>query len=64
MQGGRKPGDKRYVDPNVRLAERTLEESLGVRVKIKDKSGRGSILIEYKSLEDFDRVVEMLKGGK
>jgi len=64
VQGGRKPGDKRYVDPNVRLAERTLEESLGVRVKIKDKSGRGSILIEYKSLEDFDRVVEMLKGGK
>ncbi len=62
VQGGRKPGDKRYVDPNVRLAERTLEESLGVRVKIKDKSGRGSILIEYKSLEDFDRVVEMLKA--
>lgn len=62
-EGGRKPGEVRYVDPNVRLAERTLEEALGVRVKIKDKSGRGSILIEYKSLEDFDRVVEMLKGS-
>jgi ParB family chromosome partitioning protein len=60
VQGGRKVGDKRYVDPNVRLAQRTLEEALGVRVKIKDKSGRGSILIEYKSLEDFDRVVEVL----
>ena len=62
-EGGRKPGEERYVDPNVRLAERTLEEALGVRVKIKDKSGRGSILIEYRSLEDFDRVVEMLKGS-
>jgi ParB family chromosome partitioning protein len=63
-EGGRKPGEARYVDPNVRQAERTLEQALGVRVKIKDRSGRGSILIEYKSLEDFDRVVEMLKGSR
>jgi len=51
---------ERYVDPNVREAERQLERSLGVRVVIRDKSGKGKIVIEYKSLEDFDRVVEML----
>lgn len=50
----------RYVDPNVREAERQMERVLGVRVVIRDKSGKGKIVIEYKSLEDFDRVVEVL----
>ena len=50
----------RHVDPNVRAAEQEMERSLGVRVRIKDKRGKGKIVIEYKSLEDFDRVVEML----
>ncbi len=50
----------KYVDPNVREAEKELERALGVRVRIKDWRGKGKIVIEYKSLEDFDRVVEML----
>jgi len=50
------------VDPNVREAQMELERSLGVRVQIKDRNGRGRILIEYRSLEDFDRVVEVLSG--
>jgi ParB family transcriptional regulator, chromosome partitioning protein len=58
--GGRQPGDPKYVDPNVRAAQRQLEESLGVRVKITDKNGKGKIVLEYRSLEDFDRVVELL----
>jgi len=52
----------RWVDPNVRAAQRCLEETLGVRVRIRDKKGRGTIRIEYATLEDFDRVVGMLKG--
>jgi hypothetical protein len=31
-------------------------------VRISDRKGKGKIQIEYASLEDFDRVVEMLKG--
>jgi hypothetical protein len=31
-------------------------------VRIRDRNGRGKILIEYGTLEDFDRVVGMLKG--
>jgi ParB family chromosome partitioning protein len=50
------------VDPNVREAQMELERSLGLRVQIKDRNGRGRILIEYRSLEDFDRVVEVLSG--
>ncbi len=48
------------VDPNVRQAEQELERTLGLRVRIKDKRGRGKIVIEYNSLEDFDRVVQAL----
>jgi hypothetical protein len=35
---------------------------LGVRVRIRDRKGKGKIEIEYATLEDFDRVVGMLKG--
>jgi ParB family chromosome partitioning protein len=52
----------RWVDPNVRAAQRELETILGVRVRIRDRKGKGKIVIEYATLEDFDRVVEMLKG--
>ena len=52
--------EERQVDPNVREAERELERALGVRVKIDDHQGRGKVVIEYKTLEDFDRIVEAL----
>jgi ParB family chromosome partitioning protein len=54
----------RWVDPNVRAAQRRLEEILGVRVKIRDHKGKGKITLEYATLEDFDRVLGMLTGGK
>jgi ParB family transcriptional regulator, chromosome partitioning protein len=52
----------RWQDPNVRAAQTELERVLGVRVKIRDRRGKGQILIEYGTLEDFDRVLGMLKG--
>src|SRR5437899_601331 len=55
-------GRARWVDPNVRAAQTELERVLGVRVRIRDRKGKGKIVIEYATLEDFDRVVEMLKG--
>jgi ParB family chromosome partitioning protein len=51
-------------DPNVRAIQTEMERSLGCRVRISDRKGRGKIVIEYATLEDFDRVVEMLKGSK
>jgi hypothetical protein len=55
-------GGARWVDPNVKAAQRSLEEVLGMRVRIADGRGRGKISIEYATLEDFDRVVGTLKG--
>jgi ParB family chromosome partitioning protein len=54
---------QREVDPNVKEAENVLQRALGVRVTISDRKGKGKILIEYSSLEDFDRIVDAL-GGK
>jgi len=48
------------VDPNVREAQRSLESSLGVKVEIHDRKGKGKIILKYGSLEDFDRIVEAL----
>ena len=40
----------------------SLETILGMKVRIRDRKGKGKITIEYGTLEDFDRVVRMLKG--
>lgn len=50
----------RLLDPNVRDAQRSLESSLGVKVEIQDRKGKGKIILKYGSLEDFDRIVEAL----
>jgi len=57
-------GGARWVDPNVRAAQRDLERILGVRVRIRDRNGKGKITLEYSTLEDFDRVLGMLTGKK
>jgi ParB family transcriptional regulator, chromosome partitioning protein len=48
------------IDPNVREAQRSLERSLGVKVDIQDRHGKGKIILKYGSLEDFDRIVDAL----
>ena len=51
---------RRYLDPNVKEAERQLMAALGTKVNIVDKGGKGKVVIEYKTLEDFDRIIEAL----
>jgi ParB family chromosome partitioning protein len=57
-----KQGAARWVDPNVRAAQLAMERILGMRVRIKDRNGKGKIVIEYASVDDYERVVEMFKG--
>jgi len=59
------PGKKtsaRWVDPNVRAAQTEMERTLGMRVRIRDRNGRGKIVIEYANVDDYERVVEMLRA--
>jgi len=63
-QQKRASGGARWVDPNVRAQQMELERTLGVRVRIRDRKGKGKIVIEYSTVDDYERVVEMLKGKK
>src|SRR5579872_4306544 len=55
-------GGARWVDPNVRAAQVELERLLGVRVRIRDRKGKGKIVIEYSTVDDYERVVGMIRG--
>jgi ParB family transcriptional regulator, chromosome partitioning protein len=56
------PGRARWVDPNVRAAQTQLEQVLGLRVRIRDRKGKGRIVIEYATVDDYERLVSMLQG--
>lgn len=64
VQKERKSGGARWVDPNVRAAQMELERMLGVRVRIRDRRGKGKIVIEYSTVDDYERVVGMLRSKK
>src|SRR6202034_4189734 len=49
-------------DPNVREAQDRLQRTLGLKVHIEDKSGKGRVIIEYSGLEDFDSILTALGG--
>jgi ParB family transcriptional regulator, chromosome partitioning protein len=48
------------ADPNVREAEDQLRRTLGLKVKIEDKKGKGKVIIEYSGIEDFDAILAAL----
>jgi ParB family transcriptional regulator, chromosome partitioning protein len=54
-------GGARWVDPNVRAAQMDLQRLLGMRVRIRDRKGKGKIVIEYATVDDYERVVGMLR---
>ena len=48
------------MDPNVREAQDQLRRSLGLKVQIEDKNGKGKVIIEYSGIEDFDAIITAL----
>ena len=52
----------RWMDPNVRAAQTEMERTLGMRVRIRDRNGKGRIVIEHATVDDYERVVEMFRG--
>ncbi|MEO6909316.1 MAG: ParB/RepB/Spo0J family partition protein [Edaphobacter sp.] len=53
---------KAELDPNVREAEDRLRRTLGLKVQIEDKKGKGRVIIQYSGLEDFDAILTALGG--
>ena len=54
---GRKPAPP---DPNVREAQDHLRRSLGLKVTIEDRKGKGKVIIEYAGVDDFDAILTAL----
>jgi ParB family chromosome partitioning protein len=48
------------IDANVREAQDNLRRSLGLKVTIDDKNGKGKVIIEYSGVEDFDAILTAL----
>ncbi len=60
-----KKSGARWVDPNVRAAQLELELNAGSAGSDPgDRKGKGRIVIEYSTVDDYERVVEMLRGRK
>ena len=48
---------------DIRDLERRLGERLGLKVEVSGKAGKGVVRIHYKSLEQFDAILERLERG-
>jgi ParB family transcriptional regulator, chromosome partitioning protein len=57
-------GGARWMDPNVRAAQTDMERTLGMRVRIRDRHGKGRIVIEYTTVDDYEKVTGLLRSKK
>ena len=57
---GKQDGGLKLQDPNVRQAQQLLQRTLGLKVKIEDKSGKGRVVIEYSGVAEFDTILSAL----
>lgn len=46
---------------DIQILEEELSRSLGTKVMVEDKNNKGKVVIEYYSLDDFDRILEVLR---
>ena len=51
-----------YKDPNIKILEQNLMEKIGMSVEIKNKkNNKGSIIFNYKELDQLNRIIETIK---
>ena len=50
-------------DPNIKILEQSLMEKIGMIVEIKNKkNNKGSIIFNYKELDQLNRIIEIMKS--
>jgi ParB family chromosome partitioning protein len=52
---------QKLKDPDISSLEEELRTILGTKVLVEDNKGRGKLVIEYYSLDDLDRVLNILR---
>lgn len=55
-----KGGRKSNKSPAVRDLELRLERHLGTRCEVKDRDGKGEISLKYSSLDELDRILDLI----
>ena len=51
-------------DPNIRTLQQLLSSEIGLNVSIKNKKNNtGSITIEYKAIDQLNRIIEIIKSN-
>lgn len=67
--GDERPGSRKrrgrpaHQNPETASLEEQLSEELGTRVRIRERKGKGRILIDFYSSEDFERIRAVLMAG-
>ena len=49
-------------DANIIDYEKYLSLKLGYKVEIKDKDGKGHLLVKYKNLEQLDAIIDLFNN--
>ncbi|MCL4165891.1 UNVERIFIED_CONTAM: hypothetical protein GTU68_063705 [Idotea baltica] len=57
----KKPSAKTSKSADIQSLEQSLAETLGAKVSVEDKNGKGKIVIEYKSLDILDGILAHIK---
>jgi ParB family transcriptional regulator, chromosome partitioning protein len=66
VRSAKKPGKKADApargdkSPSVRDLELRLERKLGTRCEVRDKEGKGELIVKYSSFDELDRILEIL----
>ena len=51
-------------DPNIKILEQNLMEKIGMNVEIKNKkNNKGSIIFNYKELDQLNRIIDLIKNN-
>jgi ParB family chromosome partitioning protein len=58
---GRSESPERPVDPDLAALERDLSQKLGLKVTIADRRGSGRVTLHYRSLDQLDGLLALLK---
>jgi len=56
-----KAGTAKPKNRDIEILEEELRKILGTKVVIEDKKGKGKLVIEYYTLDDLDRILEVLR---
>jgi len=55
---------KNLKDPNIQMLEKSISEKIGINVFVKNrKNNSGSITLEYKDLDQLNKIIEIIKSN-